>query len=132
MSKVQFIILGCVAVIFFVTYLLISRFSKINGPSKSDYSKTMDALEQDRPSSYRCDHKYLRFSLYTLVFPLSKIMVLPQDRVIKEKTTLKIAGLPDPTEYPPKSYSLLTKTTNGTIFCLTLIRLKILSEFKLG
>jgi len=39
MSKVQFIILGCVAIIFFVTYLLISRFSKINGPSKSDYSK---------------------------------------------------------------------------------------------
>jgi hypothetical protein len=49
MSKLQIIILACVAVILFVTYLLIGLLSKIYESSKADYSKTMDELEKDRP-----------------------------------------------------------------------------------
>ncbi len=49
MSKVQIIILACVSVILFVTYLLIGLLSKISGSSEADYLKTMDELEKDRP-----------------------------------------------------------------------------------
>jgi hypothetical protein len=49
MSKVQIIILACVAIFLFMTYLLISLLSKISRSAKADYSKTMDELEKDRP-----------------------------------------------------------------------------------
>jgi hypothetical protein len=48
MSTLQIIILACLAVILFVTYLLIGLLSKIIGSSRADNSKTMDELEQDR------------------------------------------------------------------------------------
>jgi hypothetical protein len=48
MSELQIIILACVAVIFFVTYLLIGLLSKVIGSSKAAYAKTMDELEKDR------------------------------------------------------------------------------------
>jgi len=48
MSQVQIIILACIAVILFVTYLLLCLLSKNSGPSKADYSKTMDELEKDK------------------------------------------------------------------------------------
>ena len=39
---------GWVALIFFVTYLLIGLLLKISESSKADHLKTMDKLEQDR------------------------------------------------------------------------------------
>jgi hypothetical protein len=48
MSKIQIIIFAGVAVILFMTYLLIGLLSKITQSSKAKYSKTMDDLEQDR------------------------------------------------------------------------------------
>jgi hypothetical protein len=48
MSELQIIILACVALIFFVTYLLIGLLLKISESSKADHLKTMDKLEQDR------------------------------------------------------------------------------------
>jgi hypothetical protein len=48
MSKIQIIILACVAVILFMTYVLIGLLSKIYESSKAYHSKTMDELEQDR------------------------------------------------------------------------------------
>ena len=48
MSKIQIIILACVAAILFIIYLLIGLLSKIGQSSKAKYSKTMDDLEQDR------------------------------------------------------------------------------------
>jgi hypothetical protein len=48
MAELHIIILACVAVIFFVTYLLIGLLSKVIGSSKAAYAKTMDELEKDR------------------------------------------------------------------------------------
>jgi hypothetical protein len=48
MSKIQIIILACVAAILFMTYLLIGLLSKIGESSKADHLKTMDELEKDR------------------------------------------------------------------------------------
>ena len=48
MSKIQIIILACVAAILFMTYLLIGLLSKISESSKADQLKTIDELEKDR------------------------------------------------------------------------------------
>ena len=48
MSKIQIIILACVAAILFIIYLLIGLLSKIGESSKTDHLKTMAELEKDR------------------------------------------------------------------------------------
>jgi hypothetical protein len=45
MSELQIIIAAILALIFFVTYLLIGLLSKISESSKADHLKTMDKLE---------------------------------------------------------------------------------------
>ena len=48
MSKIQIVILACVAAILFMTYLLLGLFSKMSESSKADHLKTMGELEKDR------------------------------------------------------------------------------------
>jgi hypothetical protein len=48
MSKVQIIILACVAIVLFMFYLVIGLLSKFDKSLKADHSKTMVELEQDR------------------------------------------------------------------------------------
>jgi hypothetical protein len=48
MSKIQIVILACVAAILFMTYLLIGLLSKMSESSKADHLKTMDELEKGR------------------------------------------------------------------------------------
>jgi|GEM_PF-4902611 hypothetical protein len=48
MSKIQIIILACVAANLFIIYLLIGLLSKIGESSKTGHLKTMAELEKDR------------------------------------------------------------------------------------
>jgi hypothetical protein len=48
MSKIQIVILACVAAILFMTYLLIGLLSKMSESSKAEHFKNMDDSEQDK------------------------------------------------------------------------------------